>query len=145
MPDEPSSTLERHCAALAKALEPAYKPVPSGYRGWRCGTDATGECLCGEDGRDPSMIACPHGILVPETDKTTEVTDKSTVRVRILVAVDQSGEWRASGSSSISDVAIKEWLYIDDLEDGAIYHWIEADVPLPREAGPAIEGTIKNA
>jgi hypothetical protein len=40
----------------------AYKPVPAGYRGWRCGLDAAGDCRCGEpDGVNPSQVACPYG------------------------------------------------------------------------------------
>lgn len=63
-----------------------------------------------------------------------------TVRVRVLVAVDRRGKWAACGAS---DHDAKEIIYIDDLEDGEIYHWVEADVPLPAEAGPAIEGSVQ--
>lgn len=28
------------------------------------------------------------------------------------------------------------------IEDGAVFHWVEADVPPPAEAGPAIEGAV---
>jgi hypothetical protein len=65
--------------------------------------------------------------------------EKITVRVRILVAVDCKGKWIACGSS---DHSAKEIIFIDNLEDGEIYHWVEADVPLPAEAGPAIEGIV---
>jgi len=65
--------------------------------------------------------------------------NQRTVRVRILVAVDRNGKWAACGYSW-SDA--KESIFIDDLEDGEVYHWVEADVPLPAEAGPAIEGVV---
>ena len=61
---------------MAEQRTAAYKPVPPGYGGWRCGTDADGNCLCGEpDGIDPSQVACPHGVLVPEPSAQRTVSD----------------------------------------------------------------------
>jgi hypothetical protein len=69
---------------------------------------------------------------------------QKTVRVRILVATDRKGQWVAGGYWKNTSDEAKEWLYIDDLEDGEIYHWIEADVPLPAEDGPTIEGVVES-
>lgn len=65
-----------------------------------------------------------------------------TVRVRVLVAVDRKGAWVSFGASSETDAVAKEWIATESLEAGEIYHWIEADVPLPTEAGPTIEGEV---
>ncbi len=65
-----------------------------------------------------------------------------TVHVRILVAIDRNGKWVCHGYAGATDKEVQEWICIDDLEDGEIFHWVEADVPLPAEAGPAIEGVV---
>lgn len=74
------------------------------------------------------------------------MSEQTTVRVRILVAVDRRGKWLAYGwgpsSEQLDAERIKEAMALDDIEDGEIYHWVEADVPLPAEAGPAIEGVV---
>jgi hypothetical protein len=68
--------------------------------------------------------------------------DPPTVRVRILVAIDRNGKWTATGASWYKDEDTRSIAFIDDLESGEAYHWVEADVPLPTEMGPAIEGTV---
>lgn len=64
-----------------------------------------------------------------------------TVRVRILVAVDRQGKWVCSSAYS-GDRDAREWIILDHLDQGEVFHWIEADVSLPPEAGPAIEGKV---
>jgi hypothetical protein len=71
--------------------------------------------------------------------------EQKTVKVRILVAVDCSGNWTSHGHSGESDTAMKDWIDIDNLEYGEVYHWVEADVPLPVEIGPAIAGVTHAA
>jgi hypothetical protein len=74
------------------------------------------------------------------------MTEQTTVRVRILVATDRKGYWIAYGFAGESDPEqIKQAMTLDDVEPGEVYHWIEADVPLPAEAGPAIEGVVHAA
>lgn len=67
---------------------------------------------------------------------------RPTVRVRVLVAIDSNGKWTATGASWHTDKEVKEYAFVDDLDSGEVYYWIEADVPLPAEAGPAIPGTV---
>ena len=67
---------------------------------------------------------------------------QTTVRVRILVAVDHTGKWIATGISWWSDKETRENAFVDDLAAGERYSWVEADVPLPTEAGPAIDGVV---
>ena len=55
----------------------------------------------------------------------------NTVKVRIAVAVDGSGNYIA-----YSDVWKKSWedcmeLMLDDLEPGEARYWVEAELPLP--------------
>ena len=56
-----------------------------------------------------------------------------TVRVRIRVAVDKLGQWAAAGLWRYDDAKAQDLIFIDDLEPGEAYHWIEADVPVPPE------------
>lgn len=65
-----------------------------------------------------------------------------TVRVRILVAVDADGGWICHGASGESDKEKRDCIFLENIKDGEIFHWIEADVPLPAEAGPEIEGIV---
>ena len=69
----------------------------------------------------------------------------ATVRVRILVAIDRDGKWTALGAWSYTDDEMKDLIFTDNLDPGEVYHWIEANVPLPTEAGPAIGGTVSPA
>lgn len=69
-----------------------------------------------------------------------------TVRVRILVAVDDKGQWVSAGYYSGAEAANnnpKEWIALDDLTEVMRYHWIEADIPLP-EAETTIAGEVKD-
>ncbi len=67
-----------------------------------------------------------------------------TVRVRIAVAVTPKGEW-ASGGYCVEDPqsdATASDLAIECLDrDGAVVHYIEADVPVPDE-GSTVEGRV---
>ena len=54
-----------------------------------------------------------------------------TTRVRILVAVDPAGNWSGFGMPGDDYVSAKRNIYIDDLEEGERYYWVEADVPVP--------------
>lgn len=68
-----------------------------------------------------------------------------TVRVRILVAVDQYGQWTSAGDHLI-DEAMSDDVYDIDTRylSGPItaYHWIEADLPIP--AATVIEGRVSD-
>jgi hypothetical protein len=70
---------------------------------------------------------------------------QKTVRVRILVATDRKGQWLAYGWNGGTDMErVREAMPLDDIDLGEIYHWIEADVPLPAEDGPTIEGVVES-
>ena len=59
---------------------------------------------------------------------------QTTVRVRILVAVDDRGQWSSGGyhlAHHKSQPDPREWMSIDDLTEHLSYHWIEADIPVP--------------
>ncbi len=60
------------------------------------------------------------------------MTDKpKTVRVRIAVAVDQDGDWAASGHSGNKDPNMPfEWI-LDDIAPGESRYYVEADLPVP--------------
>lgn len=68
------------------------------------------------------------------------MTDQpQTTRVRILLAIDCKGAWTSAGhSGDRSDP--HEWIMIDDLDTHMVYHWIEAEVPVPGMT--IIEGTL---
>lgn len=63
-----------------------------------------------------------------------------TVRVRILVAVDEAGKWTSAGYAGDTDA--KDWIMLDDLGETIAYRWVEADVPLP-EVDITVEGTCQ--
>ncbi len=72
----------------------------------------------------------------------TRVAGARGVRVRILVAVDDKGQWASAGYELKGDTNDpREWIAIDDLTEVMRYHWIEADVPLP-ESGDTIVGEV---
>ncbi len=78
------------------------------------------------------------------SDKS-ETTPK-TVRVRIAVAVDCEGQWSAFGIWREDDKGTKDNVFIDDLEPGEHYHWVEATLPVPvREHTQTVEGEVTNA
>lgn len=65
-----------------------------------------------------------------------------TVRVRIAVAVTESGDWSACGGKGMLDEDCRS-AALDGLGDGDIdsVHWIVADVPIPEST--QIEGTVE--
>lgn len=63
----------------------------------------------------------------------------NTKRVRVLVAIDDRGEWSAFGSHH-GDKDSRDRIFIDDLHEHTIYRWVEADVPIPTEE--TIEGDV---
>jgi len=63
-----------------------------------------------------------------------------TVRVRIAVAVCPDGEWAAAGNWEYSGEAIRDIVFIDELPGSESWHWIEADIPLPKPQ--TIEGEV---
>jgi hypothetical protein len=65
---------------------------------------------------------------------------ETTVRVRVLVAIDHTGAWVSAGHSGDSDP--KDWIMIDDLSEMMAYRWIEADVPVPVEV--TVEGAARD-
>lgn len=78
--------------------------------------------------------------------ETVPVSKPRTVRVRILVAVDDKAHWASSGYYSGPQAANsdpKEWIALDDLSEVIRYSWIEADIPLP-EPEATIAGEVKD-
>ena len=69
---------------------------------------------------------------------------QKTVRVRIAVAVNDKGQWSASGASNLSEgesvSGALDWLI--NAEDGVSesVHFVEAEIPLP--ASRLIEGQL---
>lgn len=56
-------------------------------------------------------------------------SEQKTVRVRIAVAVDKDGDWRAWGD--VEEVVVF---------GGEALHWVEADIPLPQPQ--TVEGEV---
>lgn len=65
-----------------------------------------------------------------------------TVRVRIAVSVDPTGEWSAAGWSGLSDKEAHGYT-IDTLAPGERRYWIEADLEVPEPL--TIEGVATEA
>lgn len=63
-----------------------------------------------------------------------------TKRVRILVAMDDTGKWASHGSYTENDEVCREWICIDGLNECISYHWVEAEIPLP--SAEVIEGAV---
>jgi hypothetical protein len=63
-----------------------------------------------------------------------------TVRVRFPVAINSKGEWAAFGLWHYNDAQMKGSVFVDDMSEGEIFHYIEADVPLP--VAETIEGKV---
>ena len=84
--------------------------------------------------------------LIREVKHLRENTHK-TVRVRIAVAANESGEWCAAGNDEGADEYVIEQANWDDNPD-ALISWIEADVPVPnpkpKESRVTIEGEVTN-
>lgn len=57
-----------------------------------------------------------------------------TKRVRILVAIDDTGRWTSHGSYYEDDEVCREWICIEEMNTCISYHWIEADIPWPSAA-----------
>jgi hypothetical protein len=68
---------------------------------------------------------------------------QTTVRVRVLVAIDDKGDWTAVGLSRYEEADCRDVIFTDDLGEHLTYHWVEADVPIP--APLTIEGIVQNA
>ena len=66
------------------------------------------------------------------------MSDKTTVRVRIAVAVDCQDNWAAAARSGVDDGDKREMVFLDGAGEGEHWHWVEADVPVPTET--TIEG-----
>lgn len=72
-----------------------------------------------------------------------QTSSPAMVRVRIAVAVDHMGQWAAHGLWRHDDAENKKNVFVDDLEPGEAYYWIEATLPVPMTA--AIEGEVSHA
>jgi hypothetical protein len=64
---------------------------------------------------------------------------KTSIRVRIAVGIERSGEWHAVGDSALKDDRAVGWLTLPANIPWSL-HWIEADVPLP--VSETIEGRV---
>ncbi len=76
------------------------------------------------------------------------MTDKKTIRVRIAVAVNPDGtaigcgfERKGFNPKATPESLLSDWDMISNVEIGAAYCWIEADVPLPESV--TIEGKVQ--
>ena len=57
-----------------------------------------------------------------------------TQRVRILVAIDGKGNWASANcGGQRDDDVLNDHIRVDYLDDPFVFHWIEADVPIPQE------------
>lgn len=74
------------------------------------------------------------------------MNEPKTVRVRIAVAVDEHGRWRAFGVAGAVDATMENEAagYARRLHASVCVHWIEADVPLPL-APIVVEGNVTSA
>lgn len=66
---------------------------------------------------------------------------RTTVRVRVLVGMDERAQWVAGGYSLGGHTNPQPWLDTDELEPLVRYHWIEADVPFNLDI-PAVDGEV---
>lgn len=71
-----------------------------------------------------------------------------TVRVRIAVAVDETGDWASSGwrlstrNKPESQYDDMQGIALDGVNGKVIgYHWIEADIPIPQTMTHVVEPT----
>lgn len=55
----------------------------------------------------------------------------ATVKVRIAVAVDDTGNWNACGWKNAPNDAEKMDLCVESLNDGEARYWLEAELALP--------------
>ena len=64
-----------------------------------------------------------------------------TVKVRIAVAVDPSGDWSAAGHR---DATWKDVDYIlDGVGNGEARYWVEAELPIPETRTVESSGVLK--
>lgn len=63
-----------------------------------------------------------------------------TIKVRIACAVDSNGKWCSMGWSNEED-AMLEMSSLEHVDDYAVVHWIEAEVPVP--GSEVIQGKVK--
>lgn len=59
-----------------------------------------------------------------------------TIKVRIAVAVDASGEWNACGGTWAKDDKVAMDIAVDPLADGEARYWVETEIALPTSAEP---------
>jgi hypothetical protein len=82
------------------------------------------------------------GLSLPGNSKPEPVKYK---RVRIAVAIGQTGEWCSYGWSNSDQKSLRNMVvdnFYDDLKDGPPQvHFIEADVPIP--APQTIQGEVQ--
>lgn len=71
---------------------------------------------------------------------------RTTVRVRILVAIDDLAQWIAAGYNYHGDNSFTQraLLDTDELNPVISYYWIEADLPY-NQGFPAIAGSVSQA
>lgn len=80
------------------------------------------------------------------------MSKQKTKRVRIAVAIDEHGNFRAVGwtphpaTGSLAELDMKEEahdLFMDNAHGGTMCHiiWVEADIPIPEPV--TIQGTVK--
>lgn len=65
-----------------------------------------------------------------------------TVKVRIAVAVDPSGDWNSDGWMRGKDKDMREQA-VDPLQDGAAVYWLTAELPVPE--AQEIAATVEEA
>lgn len=71
---------------------------------------------------------------------------RTTVRVRILVGIDDRAQWIAAGYNYHGEAVNhpRHWLDTDQLEPMVTYYWVEADLPYNQEL-PALSGRVTQA
>ena len=61
-----------------------------------------------------------------------------TVRVRIAVAVDPTGDWSSAGWKSADPGKLHSYA-VEDLEPGERRYWLEADLEIPEVTAMCVE------
>lgn len=71
--------------------------------------------------------------------------ERTTVRVKILVGIDDRAQWIAAGYNYHGETNHpRHWLDTDQLEPMVRYYWVEADLPYNQEL-PALSGRVTYA
>jgi len=65
-----------------------------------------------------------------------------TVKVKIAVSVDPTGDWFSAGWKGASEEEMHSYT-IDGLENGESRYWLEAELPVPE--APTIHPTVTEA